>query len=290
MSILRNRVTITLLILILVFIGYLLFKKNTLDFLTVSDVFLDDFDFNSPTKRFTLSAELLEISCISYLGDGNLACIQDELASIYIYNLDTQSVADTLDLGEEGDYEDITYANNYLYLLRSDGHLLEVNMRNREVTKYDLDTGANNNEGLTFDKQTNSLLVTTKSKAGKGKDFKDKRLVFSFNLLTKELNKSPLLEIDISSIKEYFEGDDLEIKFRPSAIAVHPDTNNVFIVSAVDRILVEFDRNGKIINFVKLADKLFNQPEGLAFLDSETLLISNEGGNETSDILEFRSL
>jgi uncharacterized protein YjiK len=67
------------------------------------------------------------------------------------------------------------------------------------------------------------------------------------------------------------------MKFRPSAMAQNPVTNEWFIISAVNEILVVTDQQWQVKDVYPLNHKTFLQPEGLAFDKKGNLYISNEG-------------
>lgn len=267
--------------------GYAFLKITRQDAL-----WFDKYNINKHTSVYTLPNTLLEISGITYIGDNRIAAEQDESGTIFIYDLSSRAIIETLSYDEVGDYEDIAYIGDGIYyLLKSDGTLTEYNTSTKIVNHYSLSTGAKNNEGLTYDTLTNSLLISTKSKAGKGKSFKDERYIYSFNLQSKTLADEPFFVINIKDIDSYMNGAVSELKFRPSAIAVHPKTQNIYIISAIDRVAAIFDRNGNILEAIKLDEKNFYKTEGMTFTDTNNLLIANEGDLSISPkLVEFQYL
>lgn len=67
-----------------------------------------------------------------------------------------------------------------------------------------------------------------------------------------------------------------DMLFNPSAIAIHPKTNDIYILSANDRILVVYEKSGLKKAF-PLPAVIYYKPEGLAFYENGDLLISSEG-------------
>ncbi|MBK9544220.1 MAG: hypothetical protein IPO49_18210 [Bacteroidetes bacterium] len=53
------------------------------------------------------------------------------------------------------------------------------------------------------DTDNNRLLVACKSKLGKGAEFKDKRVIYGFDLSTKKLSSEPVFSFDIATIKAF---------------------------------------------------------------------------------------
>ena len=242
-------------------------------------------------EHYFLPSSLKEIFGITYLGNNRLVAIEDETGALYVYDLKTQSIVEKISFGTPGDYEDIAAVEGSFYILRSDGALFEF--RDGEVLSYDFGIHAKNSEGLAYDPSARSLLIATKSKVAAGKEFKDKRYVYAFDIATKKVSEEPVLVIDVEEIQTYVEEHGIEldakdskkaVKFRPSGIAVHPVTKNLYILSAIDHILIVVNRDGAIMRATQLDKNEFNQPEGIAFLDNGEIVIANEGGDESASL------
>ncbi len=240
--------------------------------------FENEHDGNQQT--WELPDKLDEISGIFFLNDQKIACIQDESSEIYIYDLDKKQL-DVIDLfDKKGDFEDIAYANRKFYVLRSDGLIVEVNTALKEIYEYKIDTGAKDNEALTYDKVTKALLIVPKSDI---KQKKDTKFIYLFNLKTKQLDQKPLFTIEVESVRDYLKKQDVfdkKIDFRPSAVAVHPVNGNIFLLSAEDYLLLEFNRQGIILQAIELDQSIYPQAEGLSFDSNANLYISNEKNNK----------
>ncbi len=237
---------------------------------------------------------LHEISGITYIDDSQIAAIQDEDGFIYIYDLNKRTVIDTIKFENFGDYEGIAFDGENFYILRSDAILFKIT--NDKTIKYNLDIGAKNNEGLCFDKQNNRLLIATKSKVEKGKEYKDKRYIYAFDLNSNKLISEPLFVIDIIEIENFVNSANSKleaksgrkiIKFRPSGIAINPKDNNIYIVSAIDNIIIILNETGQVIDVKQLDISVFNKPEGITFLKNGEALIANEGGQGIPTLIKL---
>ncbi|MCX6260728.1 MAG: hypothetical protein NTY95_07815 [Bacteroidia bacterium] len=150
-----------------------------------------------------------------------------------------------------------------------------------------------------YNKKNNMLLIGPKSNI-EGKKI-NKRAIYGFSLETKRLLDEPVVKFDLEAIKEYAienkidlavtykkkEKSEPEIELRTSAIGIHPVTNKLFLISGVEHILFVFDLDGNLEYMEKLDPKLFNQPEGITFLNNGDMLISNEGGSGNATLLRF---
>lgn len=264
-----------------------------------------NYDLSAPLERHVLPPVLNEISGITDISYSEIGCVQDEKGIIFIYDLKQRKLAQQVVFSVDGDYEGLTRVNNDMYVLRSDGMLTEVkNYRSKSMVKnsYHLDIPTINNEGLCYDEKNNRLLIAAKSKAGKGKELKDTRLIYAFDLVQKKLLSKPVLEIDVAALVRYAaakkiklpeapkkkgEGTRSLFKFFPSSVAVHPFTGSIYVISAIDRTMAVFSPKGDIIDFYLLDKQKFNKPEGITFLANGDFVISNEGEGTVPTILKF---
>lgn len=264
------------------------------------------YQLSTPDKSYTLPPSLNEISGITILNNNEIACVQDELGIIYIYDLKDGKISKEYKTGLVGDYEGIAIVSNTIYLLRSDGVLVEYpdfRSPNLRIKEYALNLPSLNNEGLCYDMKNYRLLIAAKIKPGKDKLDKDIRHIYSFDLKTKAPNNVPIIKLSVDDIEAVAVKQNIPIpyrtnkktgakinafNFRPSEIAVHPINGYIYILSANDKLLLMIDKNGTIQNLLQLAPILFNKAEGLAFLPDGTMLISNEAQQGKPTLLTFK--
>jgi uncharacterized protein YjiK len=78
--------------------------------------------------------------------------------------------------------------------------------------------------------------------------------------------------------KEFKNETGEKIKFYPSAIAVHPVTHDVYILSTKDtKCMAVFTHSGELKYVSTISADLMPQPEGICFSPDGTLYISTEG-------------
>ncbi len=259
----------------------------------------------APDLNLTLPARLNEVSGVTSISDTELACVQDEEGVVFVYDLQLRRITRQIPFGPPGDYEGIARVGSRLFVLRSDGPLFEIRgLSGRPAVKlHQLKLPTADNEGLCFDALRNRLLIVPKSRLGKGKNLKDARAIFSFDLNTATLQQDPIVVLDVDAMRTFAEQGEREsrgrqqtkggkarptLSFMPSAAAVHPLTSEIFIVSAVDRVLVTCDQAGRVTGVVPLDPKLFRQPEGLTFLSSGDLVVTNEAAGRQPTLLVFK--
>ncbi|MGA1791850.1 MAG: hypothetical protein ACMUIM_10215 [bacterium] len=273
--------------------------------------FIFPYTLSQPAKKFKLPHRLDEISGLSYFKQNRLICIQDEIGAMYEFDIEKGKVTEDIKFGEGRDCEDIEIVEKIAYILQSNGTILQIkDFENGPPKVRKINTKLsrkNDTEGLAFDEESNALLIACKGSPylkKKCKELKGKKAVYRFDLDTEEIFEEPACIIDMKSLKD--PGGDLlttksfiglfkifnqveeDIDFRPSGIAVHPKTKNIYIISSVDRMLIVCNRKGEMIAAEELSKKAFRQPEGICFNPEGDLFISNERKGKRANILMFK--
>ena len=253
-------------------------------------------------KTWDMPKELREISGMAWLDSTRVATIQDRSGIIFIYNLKDEKVEQEIKFGEPGDYEGISYAHASYFVLRSDGYLFEVNRQGKVLHEYDLPlTGKDDTESLFYDAPNNRLLVGQKEG---GKDI-TKKGIFAFDLQTRVFNPDPVYSFDPNvsfcnraSGSTIVTGDSATKDdgkkggsskgnagkiVKPSDIAIHPKTNEIFVVDGPNQRVLVLSPEGAPLYFIKLG-KSFEQPEGIMFSPSGDLYVSTEGIKQPGSI------
>ncbi len=254
------------------------------------------YNLDVPDSVIELPRRLNEISGLSVIDSTRIAAIQDEKGIIYVLNSQTGEIEHELRFGDNADYEGIERAGDVLFVLRSDGDLFAVNMSNlgskkrgkarrirtRLSARYDT-------EGLAYDAPSNRLLIACKEYAGKG--LKKKRSIFAFDLASEKVGAKPEYVISVEQIERAI--PDVNVRFadfKPSGLALHPETGHLFLLSSKDRLLLELDRSGRVIGTGKFPRSVARQPEGIAILPGGDLLIASEAAGKRALLLRFKSL
>ena len=262
------------------------------------------YNLTQPDQRLIMPDILHEVSDVTEVDASSFACIQDENGILFIYDAVKNEIKKQYHFNIDGDYEGIARVGKQIYVLRSDGTLYEISdysSDNFKLTTYVTGVPAANNEGLCYDKANNRLLIGCKSNLGKGPEFKDKRGIYAFDLGTKKLVRDPVFEFDINDIKQFAEKHNIKlperakkdnapepvIKFRISAIAIHPLNGKLYLLSATDHLFFIFDMKGGIEHMEQLNPSVFNKSEGITFFENGDMLITNEGQKTKPTLLCF---
>ncbi len=267
-------------------------NHHSADFKHVNSI---GYNLSEPDKTMVLPMILKEVSGITLINSTSVACIQDENGTVFIFDMVRNEISEQIPFHSNGDYEGIARTDNAIYVLRSDGVLFQIpDHRSSGTLKKIFSVGIPplDNEGLCYDKKNNRLLIVSKNNPGKDSENKGKHPLYGFDLRSEVLLGEPVFNFDLSAIIKFASVNNINspennIGFRPSAIGIHPITNRLYVLSAVERMLFVFNMNGNIEYIEKLNPELFNMPEGIAFYDNGDLLISNEGRINPPTILKF---
>ena len=85
---------------------------------------------------------------------------------------------------------------------------------------------------------------------------------------------------ELIKLKKLFKIFKDKLEFAPSGIAVHPKTQNIYVLSSQGKTLVVLHSDGQIAHIEKLEKEIHPQPEGICFDQEGNLFISNEGKEE----------
>ncbi|HLG39589.1 MAG TPA: SdiA-regulated domain-containing protein [Chitinophagaceae bacterium] len=254
-------------------------KKSAVD-TAIAQTNHADYDLSKPEK-FLMPDALNEVSGIAFY-KGNKETLygeQDEDGKLY-YLHPGDKKATHVKFGKKGDYEDLAIVNDRVVILRSDGTLFsfpfnEVNQEEITNVKEWKDLlPAGEFEGLYGDEADNKLYVLCKQ----CDNDKTSEAVSAYILQLQpdgNIIRSGNASINVKAI------DDLagkkKIKFNPSALAKNPKTQQWYIISSTNNMLVIADNTWNVKEVHRLDPSLFRQPEGIAFDSENNLYISNEG-------------
>lgn len=253
------------------------------------------YNFNEPDK-FNMPSSLLEISGIAFYKDmgDTIYSIQDEDGKLFRQKWDIKKQYHTK-FGPKGDYEDLAIFNEMVFVLESKGTLYsfpftestkeksdQVKVRKKLLPKGEY-------ESLYADPQTSKVYILCKKCDEDKKTKQVSGYIFDYEAGSDSLIAAGTFKIDLKQLKAI--NSKLKASLGPSALTKNLETNEWYILSSANKLLVVADPNWKIKAVHKLNSSTFNQPEGIAFDDKLNLYIANEG-DEVIDgnILKFKYL
>lgn len=269
------------------------------------------YQLRKPSQSFKLAHILEEISGLCMTSDNRfLYSVQDEKGKIYKIDVTSGKIIERFNFGKKGDYEGLAYHQNKFFITKSNGTISEVENLGEDiqkVTNYNTDLkGKNDIEGLCYQPSTNSLLIACKGIPTFGETSEEsahRKSVYRFDLETKKLQEKPFYRITLKKVQQFLKksasqndfkkflsylDEDDHFNFSPSGIAIHPKTEDVYILSSSKKMLLIINQAGEIQHMVKLSKKIHRQPEGITFAEDGTLYISNEGKGGHARIFVYK--
>lgn len=253
-----------------------------------------DYDLSKPVQKWTLPKEFKEISGNTWIDKNHLLVIEDLHPNLYLLRLDEQPVVEKVipfqqDNGKKFDIEDVTIADNIVYALWSHGTIYKISNWQGQPQVSEIPTSLtkeNNTEGICFDPETHNLLIACKNESDIEDAKKSTRAIYAFDLKKDKLIDEPFLTIQR---KDFKSKDNSKIEFFPSAIAVHPITHDIYILSTRDtKCMAQYSHDGTLKSFRLIDRDEMLQPEGICFAPDGTLYISSEGKHgEPASIFKF---
>ena len=285
---------------ILIFLG--LFRPSMAE-----ESMLSRYDLDNPESHLELEGELKEISGITVTGENRLFAHDDEKGTVYQLDMKSGKIIKRFSIFEKRwfgedlvieDFEDIAVAGKRFYMVTSSGVVygFSEGTDGAKVEAVRHETFLNDLfdvEGLCYDPSSDALLLACKEYPAevslrqllfnKKKSGLKMKPVYSFSLRNKVLDKTPRFLIDGKSLKK----KSSEKKFKPSAIARHPQSGTFFVLASKGKLLVEIGVGGNVVDVVRLPKKDHPQPEGLAFTSDSEMLICNEGVAGRASLLRY---
>lgn len=244
------------------------------------------YDLARPAMTVDLAATLDEISGLAWRADDRLAAVHDEDGLVFTLDPETGAVVGETRVAGEGDYESVEVTPDALWVLRSNGTLLERPAAGGAVTEHDTPLrGRCDAEGLAYEPAAGRLLVSCKEDPGEG--LGRVRAIYAFDLASRTLAPAPVFQIARDAVDGEPDGRRSQQNFKPSAMAVHPTSGHLYVLSSVRPALAVLDADGALVALADLPAEIFPQPEGLAFSPDGAMYVATEADGGVARLARF---
>jgi uncharacterized protein YjiK len=261
------------------------------------------YDLHRPLVRLELPAELREVSALTDVDDSTVAMVQDEEAALYFLSLASGRVLRKVPFAGPGDMEGLTRKGTDYFALRSDGQIYHLHEAGGAYALRDtirLRLANTDIEGLALDDRTGRVLVAPKDHA-KGKEGRDKRQLYAWDPSDASGRVDVVLQLSVQRLITQARAQGMHVpmrttdkgrqvpalKLRFSSVAVHPVTGHYYLLSAVDRVLLVVEREGRLVALEQLDERLLPKAEGITFLPGGDLVIASEGEERPAMLVGF---
>jgi hypothetical protein len=239
----------------------------------------------SEVLRLKLPDALREISGLAVAGPDTLLAVDDEQALVYRIDLATQVVEPLLAIGRParpGDYEGLARIGDQTLLVDSDGVLFWT--EGERVQTLDTRLGARFEiEGLGRDPVSGLLYLASKRARGKGKAMASH--LHAVDLPSRARQPDADIELDLAAAQQALSSASMHL----SGLAFSDDGQNIWLVAARERALLNFDRAGQLRSAIDLSELgKHRQAEGIALLPGGRLAIADEGDGKRARLTVYR--
>lgn len=231
--------------------------------------------------QWALPKQLREVSGLALDRDGRLFAHADEAAVIVELDFRNGRMLKRFALGDPprpGDYEGIAWVERTVFLVTSDGELLEAEEGgDGSWVNFQLHrTGLGERceiEGLDYDARRESLMLLCKTP--RSDELRGRIALLAWSLRSREA----MPEHDVTS--PWSPGAGLPKSVHPSALVRSPGNGHFVVAAAREGLLLELDDAGALIRAIAMPERRgHRQMEGIAMTPDGDLIIADEGGGK----------
>lgn len=239
-----------------------------------------EYDLDRPEILY-LNDPLAEISGIYfYPKDTSVFAISDESGYLFKIHLSKNIFTERWKFDKTLDFEGISYKDSAFYILESNGNIHALKFSTvgdtvtTQTTLFADQKNKNEFESFYYDSVRQKFILICKDCEA---DKKPVVTAWDYDAQNKSFTPS-VFTINVDLIAQKI--GKKEIKFKPSGATINPLTGDIWLVSAINMLLVVTDENGNCKEVYHLDPAFFTQPEGITFTPLGNLIISNEAGSK----------
>lgn len=241
-----------------------------------------------PSTTIELPKALREVSGVVAAADRFL-CVQDERGQLYVVDGRGQ-LQEQRKFGGKGDYEDLAVVGDELFVLRSDGTLLQRRLGGGDAgVEFALGRPGLEYESLAYDAPRHRLLLAAKAATAPGVPLGAVRDVLAFDLGRRELATTPALQLSLDACARAAAAAGHRGRFalRIGALAVDPGGEVLWVLAGADGLLFAVAWNGDVRAAWRLDTRLLPQAEGLSFDATGRLWFASEAAGGTARLVAY---
>ncbi len=247
------------------------------------------FDLVHPEAIASLPMGVNPFTDFVIMDSTHLICLDEQVGGVLLYDLNENKSQGYLPTGLDSRITEVSKIDSTIILFdeNKDLHFVLPPYDSLSITTVSLKDNSFFSSGMCLHESTKRLFFVGQSDMDNDRQ---NYLLYTFNLNQRKLNERPLFEIKSEDI-EFFAianniglpinqvdevSDSLEFfSFNPDVIAVHPKTNEIYVLSSANRSLAVYNQFGQVVNFTVLKQELFQDPKAMTFYPNGDLLLTN---------------
>lgn len=245
-------------------------------------------DLGPPRTTLELPKALREVSGVVAAADRFL-CVQDERGQLYVVD-GRGEIQEQRKFGPKGDYEDLAVVDDELFVLRSDGTLLQRSLGGGDAgAEFALGRPGVEYEALAHDAKRARLLVAEKGALARGATLGAERNVLAFDLGSRSAAPGLALRLSLDACSRAAAAAGLRgrLELRISAVAVDPTGDTLWVLAGADGALFAVAWDGQVRGAWGLDRRLLPQAEGLCFDATGRMWFASEAAGGTARLVAF---
>ena len=236
-----------------------------------------------------LPQALREISGFAMTADGRLLAHGDERGVVSELDVRTGAIVKSFSLGNppvRADLEGIAVAGERLFLIAATGQLFETREggNGAAVQHNSIDTGFGAHcelEGMTYNPTDQTLIIGCKEPKDRAR--RAQITLFRWSIARRAPASPDRISVPSADVLRGLGAK----RFSPSAIEREPRTGNYLIVAGPQSLIAEITPAGAFVAARALDGGTHRQPEAIAFLGTDALLIGDEGGSRRGTLTRY---
>jgi uncharacterized protein YjiK len=239
-------------------------------------------------RAFKLDIGLREVSGLAPAGPNSVFAHSDEFAIVHEIDVDTGAIMRSFAFGKptiSGDFEGISRVKDEIWLVTSDGKLLEGEIKKHgKRTRFNMfDTGVGKYceiEGLAAADGPDAFYLLCKKLL---KDNAQNLRIYEWSLSQRFAEPKLVVDVPLASLAPA----GAAANFHPADLVRDPKSGNFWILNASGSLL-EITGAGNFVRFIALDPALHPQAEGLSFLPNGDIAIADEGKKREGVLAIYR--
>ena len=229
-------------------------------------------------------------SDIAFLDSTILICLQEDKSSLVLFDLSSNQLSTPITINLPNKIIDFSRIDSTIILLDDQVQvhfLLPPYDSSSLVTENDI-LGNWKSAATCIHESTKRMFILTQNNLEIDNPISNS--IYTYTISKRKLNEKALFDISISDIEMFAIENNIatpqnkftdlsdslwQLIFNPTAMAIHPKTNEIYILSSENRSIVVFNQFGEVQDLFFLDEKLVSNPKAMTFHPSGDLLISN---------------
>ncbi len=247
------------------------------------------FDLGHPESITSLPLGVKPFTDFTMMDSTHLVCVDEEIGGVLLYDISSNKSQGYLPTGIDSKIIEVSKIDSTIILVdeKMDVHFLLPPYDSTSITTATINEGSWISLGMCLHESTKRLFFITEVE---NENDTKSYMLYDYNINHRKLNESPLfeirpLEIELFAInnnlilpenKLSIEGDTVSgFSFVPDVMAVHPKTNEIYVLSSQDKSLAVFNQFGQIVNYTVLNQEIFTSPKAMTFHPCGDLFLTN---------------